>query len=44
MDKQVVLVTNGAVDDPFIAFDRYDDLSLIENNLFRVDRPICTSF
>ena len=35
MDKQVVLVTNGAVQDPFIAFDRYDDRSLIENNLFR---------
>jgi len=35
MDKQVVLVTNGAVEDPFIAFDRYDDRSLIENNLFR---------
>jgi hypothetical protein len=34
-DKQVVLVTNGAVQDPFIAFDRYDDRSLIENNLFR---------
>jgi hypothetical protein len=35
LDKQVVLVTNGAVEDPFIAFDRYDDRSLIENNLFR---------
>lgn len=35
LDKQVVLVTNGDVRDPFIAFDRYDDRSLIENNLFR---------
>jgi Transposase DDE domain len=35
LDKQVVLVTNGKVRDPFIAFDRYDDRSLIENNLFR---------
>jgi hypothetical protein len=35
LDKQVVLVTNGDVQDPFIAFDRYDDRSLIENNLFR---------
>ncbi len=35
IDKQVVLVTNGGVKDPFIAFDRYDDRSLIENNLFR---------
>lgn len=35
VDKQVVLVTNGDVQDPFIAFDRYDDRSLIENNLFR---------
>jgi hypothetical protein len=34
-EKQVVLVTNGEVKDPFIAFDRYDDRSLIENNLFR---------
>jgi len=34
-DQQVVLVTNGDVQDPFIAFDRYDDRSLIENNLFR---------
>jgi len=34
-DKQVVLVTNGAVQNPFIAFDRYDERSLIENNLFR---------
>jgi hypothetical protein len=35
IDKQVVLVTNGDVSNPFIAFDRYDDRSLIENNLFR---------
>lgn len=35
VDKQVVLATNGSVQDPFIAFDRYDDRSLIENNLFR---------
>jgi hypothetical protein len=35
VDKQVVLVTNGAVKDPFVVFDRYDDRSLIENNLFR---------
>ncbi len=35
VDKQVVFVTNGEVNDPFVAFDRYDDRSLIENNLFR---------
>jgi len=35
LDKQVVLVTNGAVKDPFVAFDRYDDRSLMENSLFR---------
>lgn len=35
LNKQVVLVTNDDVRDPFIAFDRYDDRSLIENNLFR---------
>jgi hypothetical protein len=35
VDKQVVMVTNGAVKDPFVAFDRYDDRSLMENNLFR---------
>lgn len=35
LDKQVVLVTNDDIQDPFIAFDRYDDRSLIENNLFR---------
>lgn len=35
VDKQVVLVTNGEVKDPFVAFDRYDDRSLMENNLFR---------
>jgi hypothetical protein len=35
MEKQVVFVTNREVKDPFVAFDRYDDRSLIENNLFR---------
>lgn len=35
VDKQVVFVTNGEVKDPFVAFDRYDERSLIENNLFR---------
>jgi Transposase DDE domain len=35
VDKQVVFVTNGEVKDPFIPFDRYDDRSLMENNLFR---------
>ncbi len=34
-DKQVVFVTNREVKDPFVAFDLYDDRSLIENNLFR---------
>ena len=32
VDKQVVFVTNGEVKDTFIAFDRYDDRSLMENN------------
>ena len=35
VDKQVVFVTNRDVEDPFVAFDRYDERSLIENNLFR---------
>jgi len=35
LEKQVVFVTNIDVKDPFIAFDRYDDRSLIENKLFR---------
>jgi hypothetical protein len=35
LEKQVVFVTNIAVKDPFIAFDRYDDRSLMENKLFR---------
>jgi hypothetical protein len=35
VDKQVVMVTNREVKDPFVAFDRYDDRSLMENNLFR---------
>lgn len=34
-EKQVVFVTNINVKDPFITFDRYDERSLIENNLFR---------
>jgi hypothetical protein len=34
-EKQVVFVTNIDVKDPFIAFDRYDDRSLMENKLFR---------
>jgi hypothetical protein len=34
LDKQVVLVTNGDVQNPFITFDRYDDRSLLRNNLF----------
>jgi len=34
-EKQVVFVTNMDVKDPFIAFDRYDERSLMENNLFR---------
>ena len=35
LEKQVVFITNIDVKDPFIAFDRYDDRSLIENKLFR---------
>jgi hypothetical protein len=35
VDKQVVFVTNREVQDPFVAFDLYDDRSLMENNLFR---------
>lgn len=35
VDKQLVFVTNREVQDPFAAFDRYDDRSLMENNLFR---------
>jgi len=35
LDKQVVLVTNAKVKDPFVAFDRYDERSLMENGLFR---------
>jgi len=35
LEKQVVFVTNMNVKDPFIAFDRYDDRSLMENKLFR---------
>jgi len=35
LEKQVVFVTNIDVKDPFIAFDRYDERSLMENNLFR---------
>ena len=35
VEKQVVFVTNMDVKDPFIAFDRYDERSLMENNLFK---------
>jgi len=35
VEKQVVFVTNMDVGDPFIAFDRYDERSLMENNLFK---------
>jgi len=35
LEKQVVFVTNIDVRDPFITFDRYDERSLMENNLFR---------
>jgi len=35
LEKQVVFVTNIDVKDPFLAFDRYDERSLIENKLFR---------
>ena len=35
VEKQVVLVTNMGVKNPFIAFDRYDERSLIEKSLFR---------
>lgn len=35
LEKQVVFVTNIDVKDPFIAFDRYDERSLMENKLFR---------
>lgn len=34
-EKQVVLVTNIDVKNPFVTFDRYDDRSLMENKLFR---------
>jgi len=35
VEKQVVFVTNMDVKDPFIAFDRYDERSCMENNLFK---------
>jgi hypothetical protein len=35
LEKQVVFITNIDVKDPFVAFDRYDDRSLMENKLFR---------
>jgi hypothetical protein len=35
VEKQVVFVTNMDVKDPFRAFDRYDERSRIENNLFK---------
>lgn len=30
-----VYLTNGAVSDPFVAFDRYDERSVIENGIFK---------
>ena len=35
LDRQTVLITNGKIQDPFDPFDRYDDRSIMENNLFR---------
>jgi hypothetical protein len=35
LEKQVVFVTNMDVKDPFIAFDRYDERSRMENSLFK---------
>jgi hypothetical protein len=35
LEKQVVFVTNMEVKDPFIAFDRYDERSRMENSLFK---------
>ena len=35
LEKQVVFATNMDVGDPFRAFDRYDERSRIENNLFK---------
>jgi len=34
-EKEVVLLTNDPARDPFVAFDRYDDRSLIENSCNR---------
>ena len=34
-DKEVVLLTTDPSDDPFVAFDAYDDRSLIENTCNR---------
>ena len=34
-DKEVVLLTTNPADDPFVAFDAYDDRSLIENSCNR---------
>ena len=34
-DKAHVLLTNGPVDDPFVAFDGYDWRSVIENGIFK---------
>jgi len=33
--EQMVILTNGPVDDPFVPYDGYDDRSEIENGLFR---------
>lgn len=33
--KELVFLTNGPVDDPFVVFDDYDERSLIENTLHR---------
>lgn len=34
-DKEVVMLTTNPADDPFVAFDAYDDRSLIENSCNR---------
>ncbi len=34
-EKEVVLLTTDPADDPFVAFDKYDDRSLIENSCNR---------
>ena len=35
IDEQTVLITNGDTQEAFVPFERYDDRSSIENNLFR---------